>query len=95
MVSGMAQIPIGSASSAWLKAAESKLGNCTTAVIKTDSATLSCVRQSAVGFTAIELQLLADWLESPQFPSGLHTFVAPPDEPSVGVTTPAAPPSKP
>jgi len=37
------------------------------------------VRKSSAGFTAIELHLLADWLESPNFPRGLNTFVGPPD----------------
>jgi hypothetical protein len=30
--------------------------------------------------SALELYLLADWLEFPRFPHGLHTFPAPPDK---------------
>jgi len=41
---------------------------------------LTFARKSTLGFTALELHLLADWLESPRFPHGLHTFPAPPDK---------------
>jgi hypothetical protein len=47
---------------------------------RTGPAQLDFTRQSTVGFNALELHLLADWLESPQFPHGLHTFLAPPDQ---------------
>jgi hypothetical protein len=69
---------------AWLTAAAPKLGNCVTAVTKTGPGQLSFLRQSGAGLTALELHLLADWLESPQFPCGLHTFLAPPDMPLPG-----------
>ena len=55
---------------AWLKAVAPKLGNCATAVTQTGPDQLSFVRRSTVGFTAVELHALADWLESPQFPRG-------------------------
>jgi hypothetical protein len=79
MVSLRAQVPPKSVSVVWLQALESKLGNCATAVTRTGPAQLSFTRRSSIGFTAVELHLLADWLESPQFPRGLHTFLAQPD----------------
>jgi hypothetical protein len=41
---------------------------------------LELERDATVGLNAFELHLLADWLESPQFPLGLHTFLAPADK---------------
>jgi hypothetical protein len=35
-----------------------------------------CLNQFGLGLTAIELEWLADWLESPEFPRGLHTLSA-------------------
>jgi len=69
-----AQIPPESASFAWLKALEAKLGNSATLVALTRPDTLTVVRKSSLGFTGIELQILADWLESPNFPNSLTTF---------------------
>ena len=34
-------------------------------------------RASMLGFSSVELQILVDWLASPEFPRGLHTFLAP------------------
>jgi hypothetical protein len=79
MVTGLPQVPPKSAGVAWLQAIESKLGNCVTAVTKTGPAQLSLTRRSTYPLTALELHLLVDWLESPQFPRGLHTLLAPPD----------------
>jgi hypothetical protein len=95
MVFGKPQVPLDSASIAWLLMAKDKLGNGSTLVTKTGPATLSYVRKSAVGFTSIELHLLADWLESPQFPRGLHTFLASTNAPSGVAAPPAAAPAKP
>lgn len=82
-VSRKAQISKDSVSLAWIKAAGAKLGNGVTVVSRSGSSELSFVRKSGVGLTALELHLLADWLESPEFPYGLHTFVAPePEEPA-------------
>jgi hypothetical protein len=36
------------------------------------------VRRSSLGVTSDELDWLADWLESPQFPRGLNTFLGEP-----------------
>ena len=61
----------------WLKHLEPMLGDSTTLVTQTGPEQLTFTRNSTAGFTALELNLLADWLESPQFPRGLHTFLAP------------------
>ena len=79
MASHHAQVPPKSAGVAWLMALENQLGNCVTALTRTGPAQLSVSRRSSIGFTAIELHLLADWLESPEFPRGLHTLLAPPE----------------
>lgn len=78
LVVDRAQLPPESAGMAWLKAIAPRLGNCATAVTRTGAEQLSLVRNSSVGFTAVELHALADWLESPQFPRGTHTALAPP-----------------
>jgi hypothetical protein len=71
------QMPPESAAFAFLLAAAPKLGNTGTEVIQDGPARLSFVRNSHSGFTGLELHLLADWLESPAFPSGLHSLLAP------------------
>jgi hypothetical protein len=74
-----AQVPSKSAGLVWLESLEFKLGNCVSSVTRTGPAQLSLMRKSTVGFNSVELHLLADWLESPQFPRGLYTFLAPPE----------------
>lgn len=76
LVFHQAQLP--PAVTGWLKSAAPLLGNCTTAVTQTGPAQLTVTRSSTFGFTALELDLLGDWLASPQFPRGLHTLLAPP-----------------
>ena len=61
----------------WLIAATSKLGNSASAIKVAGPSTLRFSRISTLGLTGAELQLLADWLESPRFPMGLHTILAP------------------
>ncbi|MEK7706991.1 MAG: hypothetical protein AAB380_03235 [Verrucomicrobiota bacterium] len=78
LVFNKAQLPAESAGMTWLKAIAPRLGNCATAVTRTGAEHLSLARNSSVGFTAVELHALADWLESPQFPRGSHTALAPP-----------------
>jgi hypothetical protein len=66
----------------WLKTIESRLGPSTTTVIQTGPDQLSFSRKSTTGFTGAELQLLADWFESPQFPHGLYSILTqPPAQP--------------
>ncbi len=67
------QIPGESAAGLWLKAIEPLLGDSTTILSRTGPKQLVFTRQSTTGLTALELHLLAEWLESPQFPHGLHS----------------------
>jgi hypothetical protein len=72
------QVPPDSVSVAWLRALEPKLANSATLVALTSPDVFSFVRRSSIGVTGVELQVITDWLESPQFPKGLNTFTAPP-----------------
>ena len=72
------QLPPQSVSLLWLRAIQPKVGTTVTQVFKKGPSQLWFHRKSTIGFTGIELQLLADWLESPGFPIGLHTTLAPP-----------------
>lgn len=76
-----AQISPKTATVPWISALEFKLGNCVSALTKTGPAQLSLARRSTMGLNSVELHLLADWLESPQFPCGLRTFRGPPETP--------------
>ena len=71
------QMPPESAAFSFLLAVTPKLGNAGTEVLQNGPASLSFVRNSHSGFTAVELHFLADWLESPAFPRGLHSLLAP------------------
>ena len=50
-----------------------RLGNATTSLSLTASNQITLERRSTAGFTAAELHLLSDWLESPDFPRGLYS----------------------
>lgn len=78
LVFGKPQMRTDSLGVAWLKAAAPNIGNSVTVLTETAPEQIQLVRGSRVGFTAIELHLLMDWLESPKFPLGLHTLRAPP-----------------
>lgn len=71
-----AQMDPASASMAWVMGLEKKLGNSATLVTLSAPETITLSRKSAIGLTAAELHLFADWLESPEFPWGLHTLLA-------------------
>ncbi|MGD0413686.1 MAG: hypothetical protein ABSC18_18510 [Verrucomicrobiota bacterium] len=73
------QLPAAAAATLWLKNVGPMLGGSATFVTQTGAERLTFTRKSTIGFTALELHLLGDWLESPQFPHGLHTVNAPPD----------------
>ena len=92
-VSKKTQIPFKSNSQVWFKAVEPRLGSCLTEILRESDSRFSFVRQSSVGFTGVELQTLADWLESPDFPIGLNTFRGPP--PAEDGITPQTPPEAP
>jgi hypothetical protein len=72
-----------SVSMAWIRALEPAMRSSVTDVTRTAPDQLSFERRSTIGFTAIELNLLADWLDSPRFPVGLHSSLAPPPPPLV------------
>jgi hypothetical protein len=78
LASGKAQLPFNSAVLAWLKVVVPQLEDCNTEIIQIAPGRLSFTRNSTVGLSAIELHLLADWLESPEFPCGMFTLLAPP-----------------
>jgi hypothetical protein len=62
---------------AWFTAAAPGLGNSVSTWALASPTRISLSRRSTIGFTGIELEFLMDWLESPSFPHGLHTFTAP------------------
>jgi len=74
------QLPEKAPATVWLKNIEPLLGYSVTSVTQTGMQQYTLARNSTIGFTALELHLLADWLESPQFPRGFHTLLAPPDK---------------
>jgi hypothetical protein len=88
-----AQLPPSSAALTWLTAAGPKLWPSVTEVTQTAPGQLSFERRSSLGLTAVELHLLADWLESPEFPHGLHTLIAPPSD-ATQTPVPAPPPGR-
>lgn len=59
----------------FLLAAKSKMGNTVTDIRRTGPSTLTLVRKSPSGFTGMEWHLLGDWIESPEFPRGLHSLL--------------------
>jgi hypothetical protein len=69
------QLPDGALSVAWLKAAGPSLGPCATTITKTSSNELVIARSSTIGLSSVELHFMADWLESPEFPSRPFTAV--------------------
>jgi hypothetical protein len=77
LLSNKEQLAADSITVAWLKTLITRLGNSVTQVRQTGSNSLSFSRVSGIGLTSIELHLLADWLESPKFPTGLRTLAAP------------------
>jgi hypothetical protein len=74
---GLPQMVSENAGFGFLLAASPKLGNAGTEVIQNGPTSLSFIRNSHLGFTAVELHFLADWLESPAFPRGLRSVLAP------------------
>jgi hypothetical protein len=91
LVSHKAQLSFHAPATLWLKALPPELGDSVTDVTKTGPNQLSFVRKSSLGFTAVELNLLTDWLESPNLPMGLHTLLAPTDDSGDSQALPAGP----
>jgi len=71
------QLPGNSAGLLWLRAAGPRLGVCATELKLGDQQHLSVLRKATLGLSAMELHALADWLESPNFPSGFRTVLVP------------------
>ena len=72
----------------WLVAISPKLGISGTSLRLAEANRLTFSRSSTLGFTGVELHLLADWLESPAFPNGFFTLEAKP-MPLMAVPPPA------
>ncbi len=62
----------GAPADKWTEALSGKLGNAGTEVSLTAPDEITVVRNSATGFTGIELTALAWWLDSPEFPLGAY-----------------------
>jgi len=69
MMSATPSFPGAAAAHAWLRAVSPKLANTITEVTAASPADLRAVRRSDLGLTAIELALLARWLDNPAFPA--------------------------
>jgi hypothetical protein len=67
------EIPTDCVSLNWLGALRQRLGPTETTMKQTGAKELTFYRKSTIGFTALELHLLADWLESPDFPRGTRS----------------------
>ena len=81
LVSGASQLPGDSASFQLLQALGTRLGACSTEIIEVEPGKYSFARRSDIGFSAIELHVLADWLESPEFPLGTYSLLVRSPEP--------------
>ncbi len=71
---GCPRLPPHTAGLAWLLALPAKLGNSATTLKLETPARLSFARNSSIGLTAEEIEVLVDWLECSTFPKGLHTL---------------------
>lgn len=71
IVSKHQQLAMETRAATWVNALGPRLDNSTTTITMTASNQLKFVRHSTIGLTALELNLLAGWLESPEFPFGL------------------------
>jgi hypothetical protein len=76
IVLGRAQLP-PKPCVAWLFAAGAKLGNSITGAKLISPTKISVFRSSSIGLTGSELEAVVDWLESPDFPHGFYTALAP------------------
>jgi hypothetical protein len=79
-VTERAQLPFESLGLLWLKEIAKRPGDSLTQAYVISPQQISIDRKSPLGLTGIEMQLLMDWLESPEFPTGLlsqiHTNAA-------------------
>lgn len=75
------QLPPQSAAGEWIQALIPRLGNTGTGVSRHGDHELTFTRKGDLGLTGLEVHLLADWLEAPNFPAGWHTLDVPPATP--------------
>ena len=66
---GKSELAPDAASIKWLQAMSKKLGPCRTEIVRNSDREFSFARSASVPFTAIELHLLLEWLESSEFPA--------------------------
>lgn len=59
----------------WIVAVSPKLEESGTTIRLTSTNTVSLTRSSTIGLTGLEIHLLADWFESPDFPQGTFTRI--------------------
>ena len=81
----------------WISACWSNLAQCTTEIKLADLKTLTFARRSTIGFSALEIELLANWFELTSFPHGVNSIFATNPAPSALIQrrTAPTPPSKP
>ena len=77
MAFGRSQLSIKDAGLPWLNTVGTNLSYTVTTVTLENDHRLAFARAATLGLNSVELHLLVDWLDSPGFPVGLHTFVAP------------------
>jgi hypothetical protein len=77
LVAGREQLPPQSATLLWLKAILPRLSKCVSVASQTAPNQIAITRRSNIGFSALELHLLSDWLDSPQFPFGSFSLLTP------------------
>lgn len=68
LLSGYEQLAGKSVAAEWLNAVSPRLGNAVTEATVTSPNELTLIRKSPIGFTAAELTLWANWLETTNFP---------------------------
>ncbi len=83
MLSSTPSFPGAAAAHSWLRAVSPKLANTITEVTAVSPTELRAVRRSDLGLTAIELTLLARWLDNPAFPAFAYPTNAMPGLPPV------------
>jgi hypothetical protein len=71
------QLAFTSPGSLWLKNAGPLLGNTVTVINQNPEGDFHFARSGTLGFNSVELHVLIDWLESPNFPRGFHTLKGP------------------
>lgn len=79
MAFSCSQLSIKDAGLPWLNLVSTNLDYSVTTVTLDGNRSLTFARAATLGLNSVELQLFVDWLDSPDFPLGLHTFNSPRD----------------